>query len=619
VSQLAFCRFAVPPLSQTSAPHAVTGKQAFTPSPPLAICSLLGLALVCWLAFFNGLGSLGLLDKTEALFVEVGHQMLLRNDWVTPWWNGERFFDYPVWGYWMVALSFRLFGVSPWAARLPVALAASAVVVASFLLMLHWGGSGERPLRRLGRAGGAAGVVATAPGWIGWGRTSTTDMFLSSAISLALLAFLLAHHESPRSRLAALGRVGFALFCGIAVLAKGPVGLLLPVLVAGFFLLLTGQWRPWLHPLRLAAMVALFLGVCLPWYAAAAAINGAAFLGGFLGFSNLQRFTQVIYDHPGPPWFYLPWLVLLLLPWSLFLPGALARLRFWRWSRWRVGEQRPSPQATAGLFLLLWLVIPLAFFSLAATKLPGYILPILPAGALLVSLSFWPLPPEPSAAVAPAPALDRWQQGGGGVEIVLLALMAVAAALAPRWAATDPAHPLFAAALERSGLPALLAGLLALTALAMGLALSRAKEGRWLWLTNVAGFLAILALVVAPLGPLLDRERLWPIRQLARQAKELARPDEPLWVVGTKRYSTLFYGGERAAFVSGRESLEDRLREDPASLQLAPASKTARLFGDRRHLEALHWPTSAVRRLERIGEQELWRVRLPNTTGKDPL
>lgn len=558
------------------------------------------------------------MDKTEALFVEVGHQMWLRHDWVTPWWNGERFFDYPVWGYWMVALSFRLFGVSPWAARLPVALAASAVVVASFALMLHWGGKAERPGQRWGRAAAAAGVLATSPGWMGWGRTSTTDMFLSSAISLALLAFLLAHHEPPRSRLAALGRVGLALFCGIAVLAKGPVGLLLPLLVVGAFLLLCGQWRPWLRPFRLAAMVALFLGVCLPWYGAAAQANGSAFLGGFLGFSNLQRFTQVIYDHPGPPWFYLPWLLVLLLPWSLFLPGAIARLRFWRRERWRLAEGRPSPEATVGLFLLLWLAIPLAFFSLAATKLPGYILPIVPAGALLVSLSFCPWPAE-SAAALPGAGLERAQRLGAGVEVVLLALMAVAAALAPRWVATDPAHPAFAAALTRSGLPGFLAGLLALTGLALGLAVARAKDGRWLWLINLTGFLAILALVVAPLGPLIDRERLWPIRQLARQAKALARSDEPLWVVGTKRYSAVFYSGERAAFVSGRESLEDRLQEDPASLQVSGASQTARLFGDRRHLEALHWPAAGVRRLARLGEQELWRVRLPQATRQDPL
>ncbi|MFZ9565989.1 MAG: ArnT family glycosyltransferase [Vulcanococcus sp.] len=83
-----------------------------------ALTAAAALLALCGLAFFLELGGLGLMDKTEGLFVEVPRQMLLRGDWVTPRWNGTTFFDYPVWGYWMVALSFRLFGISEWAARL---------------------------------------------------------------------------------------------------------------------------------------------------------------------------------------------------------------------------------------------------------------------------------------------------------------------------------------------------------------------------------------------------------------------------------------------------------------------------------------------------------------------
>ena len=585
-------------------------------NPRWAWLSLLGLALLCWLAFFNGLGTLGLMDKTEALFVEVGHQMHLRNDWVTPWWNGERFFDYPVWGYWMVALAFRLFGLSAWAARLPVALAASSVVVATFYVLWHWGGAQERLPVRWGRAALGAGVLATSPGWIGWGRTSTTDMFLSSAISLALLAFLLAHLQPSDSPLAVLGRIGLALFSAIAVLAKGPVGVLLPLLVIGAFLLLSDQWRRWMKPIHLLPMVALFLAVASPWYVAAAQVNGSDFLGGFLGFSNLQRFTTVIYDHPGPPWFYLPWLVILLFPWSLFLPVAMAALGFWRLDRWRPSSQSPSQAGTVGLFLLLWLLIPLAFFSAAATKLPGYILPILPAGALLVALFFWPLPQSASdlgRAETPGSAslLNRPTRVSGAVEALLLAAMAMAAVFAPRWAATDPAHPSFAATLEASGLPLLLASLLGLTALSLAYIVVRGNDRRWLGFASLAGFLSILAFVIPPLAPLIDRERLLPIRQLAQQARSLAGPEEPLWVVGTKRYSTLFYGGETAAFVSGKESIQRRLRKDRPSLLLSSRSRTARLLGDRQALEDLEWPANAMERLGKMGEQELWRVRLP--------
>jgi 4-amino-4-deoxy-L-arabinose transferase-like glycosyltransferase len=572
---------------------------------PQALLALLALLLLCWLSFFNGLGQLGLTDKTEALFVEVGRQMLLRHDAVTPWWNGQTFFDYPVWGYWMVAGSFRLFGISEWAARLPSALAASAVVLAAFGLLLAWStpqpGQAPEPRRqRWGRALLASGVLATSPGWIGWGRVATTDMFLSSAITLALFSFLLAHRLAEHPAASRLGRVGFALFAAIAVLAKGPVGLLLPGLVIVVFLSLTGQWARWWRPGSLLAMAALFAGVCLPWYAAATRANGSAFLDAFLGFSNVQRFTSVLYSHPGPPWFYLPWILLLLLPWSLFLPAALASLRFWRWSRWRQAAADPSLELP--LFLLLWLVLIVAFFSAAATKLPGYILPALPAASLLVALWWQPLPGR-------TPAGSRSLVWSGGADALLLAVLAVAAAIAPRWAANDPAHPGFALALTASGLPLRLSLLLALSALAVLWLLLRPRHRPWLWLPNLAGFLAILALVIAPLAPLLDRERQLPIRQLARAARELGRSGEPLWVIGTKRYSVLFYGEPTAHFLDGRRAIRRSIRQEPASLGLTPTSISVRLLGDRSDLESLQIPATAVQRLMRRDQQELWRVR----------
>lgn len=573
------------------------------------VLSGLWLILLCWLAFFQGLGSLGLMDKTEALFVEVGHQMLERGDWVTPWWNGERFFDYPVWGYWMVGLSFRLFGVSEWAARLPVALAASAVVLAGFGLMLAWSPAGEAGRPRVLRAALAAGVIATTPGWIGWGRTSTTDMFLSSAIGLSLFGFLLAHRHLSHPGRAGLGRVAMALFAGIAVLAKGPVGLLLPGLVVVAFLLLTGHWRSWLRWRPLLAMVALFLGVSAPWYTAAAVVNGADFLGGFLGFSNLQRFTTVLYDHPGPPWFYLPWLVLLVLPWSLFLPLAIAAQGFWQPRRWRMARLGPVAEvapAELGLFLLLWLVLVVAFFSAAATKLPGYILPSLPAASLLVALLWRPLP---EASTAPQSGAGRAGVRIATVfEVLLLAAMAVAAALAPGWVASDPAYPAFGAALSSSGLPLMLSLCLGLTALALVVLLLRPAASDWLWLPSLAGFLAVLGLVIAPLGPLLDRERQLPLRQMARTAQAAAQPHEPLLIVGTKRYSLLFYGEPEAVFVSDRLHINQLALQGPDALSLTPASRSLRLLGDRRDLEGLALPSEGIERLSRSGELALWRV-----------
>jgi len=535
----------------------------------LAIAALAGL---CSLVYVQQLGGLGLMDKTEGLFVEVPRQMLVTGDWVTPRWNGELFFDYPVWGYWMVGLSFRMFGISEWAARLPAALAASATVLALFAVLLLLASAQEAPHRRLGRATLAASVLALSPGWIGWGRSSVTDMFLASATTLALLGFALAQFapaERPWQR--PLGFVGLALFCGVAVLAKGPVGLLLPGLVILVFWALKGRFLQGLRTTPWLALVALFLGVAAPWYGLATRANGMEFLGRFLGFSNLERFTSVIYDHPGPPWFYLPWVVVLLLPWSLFLPAAVARLRCWRLQSWLQAD----PAAELSQLALVWLVLMLLFFSAAATKLPGYILPVLPAGALLVGLLFAPL-------AGPTPA-GAGMRASGWVNAALLGLMAVAAVLAPRWLASDPSYPGFAAAVARSPLPLLLAVPLAIAAVAVVVLLRREPAAlRWLWIPNAAGLAAALALVLPGLVPLIDRERQLPIRQLARLAAEQAQADEPLLVVGYKRYSVVFYSGRPVLFVGSarkaRRLLEAR-RQHPASVLLLGSDQELLEFG----------------------------------------
>jgi len=555
------------------------------------ILALLGLLALCALAFFNGLGGLGLMDKTEGLFVEVPRQMLASGDWVTPRWNGELFFDYPVWGYWMVGLSFRLFGLSEWAARLPAALAATATVFALFAVLLLIAPAAERPSRRVGRAGLCAAVLALSPGWVGWGRSSVTDMFLASGISLAILGFVLAWCAGDRPLLRRLGHGALAVFCGIAVLAKGPVGLLLPGLVILCFLLLRRQLLPEVLRTPWPALLALFFGVTLPWYAAATAANGSTFIGRFLGFSNLERFTSVLYSHPGPPWFYLPWLVVLLLPWSLFLPVAVSRLRLWRPEVWR----GPAGPRDLPLLAAVWLVVIVLFFSAAATKLPGYILPAVPGGLLLVGLLFTPFEPA-GAAGPPFGAGLRWS---GAANALLLALAAAAAVLAPRWIGGDPAYPDFAAAIQASPLPLLLAIPLALASLALLLQLlwpgpaeaqaASRRLGR-LWLPNAAGFAAVLALVVPVLTPLLDRERLLPIRQLARLAAQQARADEPLVVVGYKRYSVVYYSGRPVLFVStangARRALSGREREHvPAAIRASTSPSILLLGSDAELLE----------------------------------
>ena len=326
------------------------------------LISIFWLVLISWIAFFWNLGVMGVMDKTEALFVEVAHQVYLTDDWITPRWNWQTFFDYPIWGYWMVALSFKLFGVSEWAARLPVALAAIAVVALSFYTLRYFGLNGQdeqlETRQKWIRAWIGTGIVALNPGWVGWGRTSVTDMFLSSAIAMAMLSFFLGYAQPDNPKVQQRWYLAAPVFAAIAVLAKGPVGLLLPALAISIFLIYVGQFWQVLREINLIAMIGIFLLITVPWYAAATQVNGAEFIGTFFGFSNFQRFTSVLYRHAGPWYFYLPYCFILLCPWSLFLPLAIARLQFWRKKVWTSTPRNRQ----LGLFCFIWFMVILVFF-----------------------------------------------------------------------------------------------------------------------------------------------------------------------------------------------------------------------------------------------------------------
>ncbi|HEX6737906.1 MAG TPA: hypothetical protein VF310_06540, partial [Vicinamibacteria bacterium] len=200
-----------------------------------------------------------------------------------------------------------------------------------------------------------------------YGHAASMDMLLAAAVTLAIgLAGLRLLGIAGRLALPAAG-----LCAGVATLAKGPLGLLLPLLVVIGYLAITRDRRglralisssPW----AILACVA----VAAPWYLAILRDQGRAFVDVFLLDHNLQRFTSTIHRHPGPVYYYLPLLLLGLFPWAgLLLPG--------------VGALRPRLDRR-DLFVLLWLALPLVFFSAAGSKLPGYILPCVPPLALMV-------------------------------------------------------------------------------------------------------------------------------------------------------------------------------------------------------------------------------------------
>lgn len=342
----------------------------------------LWLALVSGLAFFHGLFSLAPLDKTEALQIGIAETMLRLGEWVVPEWNGYLYADKPPLPYWLAELVWSRFGLIPVLARIPAALAATAGV-ASLAWLTHQCCRQDMPLRQAWARTALAGtLLAFSPGWIAFGHTAVHDIYLALAVMLALGGYALGFGGASQQKRPLLAALWIGLCCGFGFLAKGLLGIGLPLLIiavdATFH---PASRRLLLRPGSLALFSGGLLAVVTPWIAAL--INGRhwAFLQGFLGFSHLQRATQAVDGHDQPLLFYLPVLLGLIWPWWPLLLSALRQL----WHRRRHWHQAEARIERLQQLAAVWLLLGMVLFSAIPTKLPGYVLPLLPAAVLLIA------------------------------------------------------------------------------------------------------------------------------------------------------------------------------------------------------------------------------------------
>jgi 4-amino-4-deoxy-L-arabinose transferase-like glycosyltransferase len=453
---------------------------------------LLLLSGLCGFFFFFRLSGIGLLGPDEPRYAQVAREMLVRHDWVTPILYGHTWLEKPILLYWGEMLSYAAFGVSDWAARVPSAVAATGLVFGTFVMV--------RRIRFAARLD-AALAVASSVLVLGFARAAATDMLLAAPFGLSLLAWFCWYQGTLESADEEAGSRGgsrrfwqpwlvlFYALNALGMLAKGPVA---PAL-AGFVLIafcaiqrrktktLRVLWRT-LDPIG----IAVFVAIAAPWYVLVQLRNPEFFRVFFLE-HNLARFGSNLYRHKQPLWFYIPVALAATAPWTVWVIQGLAdslrgaRLQL---SGTAVGGARsaappnqrmvergtqlvPDPNAGEALeapgetanygfeiFLSLWALVPIAFFSLSHSKLPGYILPAIPALVILAAV-----------------AVHR-RAGGGerpgwvavGAHAVLLGAIAAALCLAPHLALKVPGSGMVIAAF--AGTAALL--IVALPLLAAG-------------------------------------------------------------------------------------------------------------------------------------------------------
>jgi len=323
----------------------------------------------CAFLFFYGLGQFGLIGADEPRYAQVAREMLERHDWVTPTIAGQAWLEKPPLYYWQAMLAYVVFGVNDKAARIPAAIDATLLVIAVYLFFRRF---------RPGVEVDAALFTASCAGVVGYARAASMDMALATAFSIGMLAWW-----AWRARQKRLYLVVFYVFIALGMLAKGPVAPFLAAAVIMLFALRARESRLVLKTLWLPGIL-LFCLIALPWYFAVQ-VRNPQFFREFILEHNLARFSSDLYHHRQPWWYYLPITALAFLPWSVFVIAAMVQpVRTW-WADRKLVSPEPDLEWQFGWFACCWLIVPVAFFSFSQSKLPGYILPSIPAGAVLLA------------------------------------------------------------------------------------------------------------------------------------------------------------------------------------------------------------------------------------------
>ncbi len=327
---------------------------------------------------------IGLVGADEPRYAQIAHEMLDRFDsahtlkgklsaCVTPYLYGHPWLEKPALYYWRAMFVFQDFGVHDWAARLP---SASFAFLMTALIYLH--------MRRF-RPGGhldAALITVACAGIMGFARGASTDMQMAAPLAIGLLGWYAWYETDSKFWL-----FDIYFFTGVATLAKGPVAPFLAIVILTAFAALRREWsilrRSFWWP-----GVLLYFAIVLPWFIAVQHENPDFFRVFFLE-HNLERFATNRYEHQQPFWYYLVVVLLAVMPWTVIAVRALIdgiQTSVCEWRARHSGRCKRCPGGPGDAFpefLVLWALIPILFFSLSKSKLPGYILPSIPPITIL--------------------------------------------------------------------------------------------------------------------------------------------------------------------------------------------------------------------------------------------
>jgi 4-amino-4-deoxy-L-arabinose transferase-like glycosyltransferase len=326
---------------------------------------LIALSLLLLLTLAYMLGARTLVPTDEGRYAEMAREMVATGDWLTPRLDAIKYFEKPPLQNWANAISFTLFGLGEWQARLWTGMCGLFGV---FL-------SGYTASRLYGRRTGAltAIVLASCFYWAAMSQINSLDMGLSAMMNLCLCSLMLAQ----RAGASASESRNWMLLCwlglALAVLSKGLAGLAPPGMVLVFYTLWTRDWDLW-RRLHLGKGLLVFFAVAAPWFILVA-LKNPEHPHFFFIHEQFQRFTSKIHHRDGAWYYFIPLLLLGIFPWLPLLAQGL-------WA----GVRDKTPGFQVQKLCLIWVAFIFVFYSVSDSKLPGYLLPVFPALALLIAL-----------------------------------------------------------------------------------------------------------------------------------------------------------------------------------------------------------------------------------------
>jgi len=464
-------------------------------------------AAICAAAFFFQLGAMPFVGPDEPRYAEIAREMLVSGDYITPRLCGALMLEKPVLLYWMQTASYRLLGVSEIAARLPSAAAALLCVIFVYFAI------GSTVSRRLALI--VSSVLCTSAFFVAFGRVGTVDMVFTSGVCVAITCYYLMAWREGRVRTwyCLLGSAAM----GAAVLAKGLTGIVLVAPVCIICFAMTRQPRK-LRLREIILPVLVFAAVVCSWYLPVTVENGTAFLQEFIVNHHFKRFLSNRYSHPQPFWFFVGIIPLSIVPWTFFLLPAAARLI-------RSKQEANVPRQHLLRLAWIWLLFPTTFFSLSGSKLPGYILPALPALAIIVGIELeeiWQLRWTRMARVA------AW------LTAVLMMTLGIVVAVVLRNRLGSPVGWQAAALATPIGLALLQFGAMARRRLSLAFG------------AGIGVLLACIMLLAGILAPRLDDELCQ--KHLAMDAAAALMPGERVAFYQDKKYAAVFYAQGRVLY-----------------------------------------------------------------------